>query len=125
MKARKVAFVSDIHAPYHDPSAVELTLKILADAKPDVLFFGGDIADCYAVSDFDRDPQRVVRFQDELDSAIAIMSAMRGLAKNALFLPGNHESRWSGSFTAIPSCLVCATVRWLSSCSYGSSVSVC
>ena len=41
MKVRKVAFISDIHAPYHDAAAVELTLKILRDVKPDVLFFGG------------------------------------------------------------------------------------
>jgi len=94
MKVRKVAFVSDIHAPYHDPSAVELTLKILTDVKPDVLFFGGDIVDCYAVSDFDRDPQRVARFQDEFDCATDIMAKMRRTAKSGLFLPGNHCRRW-------------------------------
>lgn len=94
MKTRKVAFVSDIHAPYEDKAAVNLTEKILKDVKPDLLFFGGDITDCYAVSDFDRDPQRVVRLQDEFDAAHEIMARFMGYAKAGLFLPGNHERRW-------------------------------
>ena len=90
----RVAFVSDVHAPYHDPQAVELTLKVLSDAKPDHLFFGGDIIDCYSVSDYDRDPKRVVRFQHEFDSTYSIMHDMRRLCTTASFLPGNHEERW-------------------------------
>lgn len=94
MKVKKVAFVSDLHAPFHDVAAVRLAQTILKDIKPDLMFFGGDIIDCYAVSDFDRDPQRVVRFQDELDSAIEVMDGFKAHAKSALFLPGNHERRW-------------------------------
>jgi predicted phosphodiesterase len=90
----KVVYVSDIHAPYHDPAAIKLAQTITAAVKPDIMFFGGDIVDCYAVSDFDRDPQRVVRFQDELDSAMQVMAGFRRHAKSAFFLPGNHERRW-------------------------------
>lgn len=95
MKTRKVVYVSDIHAPYHDPAAVRLAQMIVKDIKPDVMFFGGDIVDCYAVSDFDRDPQRVVRLQDELDSAMEIMDGFTEHAKSALSYPGNHERRWN------------------------------
>lgn len=93
-ESKRVAFVSDIHAPYHDPQAIELTLKILYDAKPDHIFFGGDILDCYSVSDYDRDPERVVRFQNEFDAAHRIMRDFRALVKTGSFLPGNHEERW-------------------------------
>lgn len=86
--------MSDCHAPYHDPAAIQLAQTITRAIKPDVMFFGGDISDCYAVSDFDRDPQRVVRFQDELDAAGEVMDGFMQYAKSGLFLPGNHERRW-------------------------------
>lgn len=94
MRVKKVAYVSDIHAPFHDPVAVKLAQTIVADIRPDVMFFGGDITDCYAVSDFDRDPQRVVNFQNELDSAIEVTNGFRKYAKDAFLYPGNHERRW-------------------------------
>lgn len=90
----RVAYVSDIHYPYQDEQAVALALHILSDIKPDIMFFGGDIVDCYSVSDFDRDPRRVVNFQEEFDSAFKGMKQFRKLAKKAKFLPGNHEARW-------------------------------
>ncbi len=91
---RKVVFTSDIHAPFNDPAAVKLALTIVKDIKPTTVFFGGDIVDCYAVSDFDRDPQRVVRFQEELDAAGVIIDGFMEHAKHGFFLPGNHERRW-------------------------------
>ncbi|MDE2232881.1 MAG: metallophosphoesterase [Patescibacteria group bacterium] len=90
----RVAYVSDVHVPFHDSRAVDLALKILSHIKPDMVFFGGDIVDCYSVSDFDRDPARVVRFQEEFDATFVVMREFRRLAKEAEFLPGNHEDRW-------------------------------
>lgn len=92
---RIVAFISDVHAPYHDRQAIELALAILSDVKPDSIFFGGDIIDCYAVSDFNRDPVRVVRFQDEFDATRIVMKQLLECGhSNGYFLPGNHEARW-------------------------------
>ncbi len=93
-KVYRVAYVSDVHEPYSDPQAVALAYKILSDIKPDLMFFGGDIIDCYSVSDFDRDPKRVVAFQDEFDATYKFMKAFRGLAKEGKYLLGNHEERW-------------------------------
>lgn len=93
-KTYRVAFISDVHCPYQDQQAVNLAYNILSDVKPDLMFFGGDIVDCYSVSDFDRDPKRVVAFQDEFDSAIEFLRAFRSLAKAGKYLSGNHEERW-------------------------------
>src|ERR1022692_2232780 len=93
-KTYRVAYVSDVHCPYEDKQAVDLAHTILADIKPDMMFFGGDIIDCYSVSDFDRDPKRVVNFQEEFDSTQKFLKSFRALAKSAKFLPGNHEERW-------------------------------
>jgi UDP-2,3-diacylglucosamine pyrophosphatase LpxH len=93
-KVYRVAFVSDVHAPYEDKQAVDLAEDILQDAKPDLMFFGGDIIDCYSVSDFDRDPKRVINFQEEFDSTIGFLKRFRKLGKEAQYLPGNHEERW-------------------------------
>jgi len=93
-KTHRVVFLSDVHPPYHDKVAVQLARDIIADIKPDTLFFGGDMIDMYAVSDFDRDPERVVKFQDEFDEAVDVLAGFRKLGKDALFLPGNHEERW-------------------------------
>lgn len=93
-KIHRVAFVSDIHAPYEDKQAVKLTEKIIGDVGVNEIFFGGDIVDCYSVSDFDRDPKRVVEFQTEFDAAYDVMSRLRKLVDKAAFMPGNHEARW-------------------------------
>jgi UDP-2,3-diacylglucosamine pyrophosphatase LpxH len=90
-----VAYLSDCHFPYEDKRAWQLTLQILEDIRPSTVFWGGDIVDCYAVSDFSRDPQRVLTLQDELDEAVNGMRQVRKLVPEAsmYFLPGNHENR--------------------------------
>lgn len=109
---QRVAFVSDIHAPFHDVRAVALTEKILADVKPDVVFFGGDIVDCYAVSDFSKDPRRVVRFQEEFDAATEIMGRLlAGSGGKGYFLFGNHERRWLRLLNASPALISLRNLR--------------
>jgi len=51
--------------------------------------------DCYAVSDFSKDPARALTLQDELNAAVYGMTQARTLLPDATmyFLPGNHEIR--------------------------------
>jgi predicted phosphodiesterase len=109
-----VAFVSDIHAPFEDKKAIDLTEKILADVRPDVVFFGGDIVDCYAVSDFSKDPRRVVRFQEEFDAAYEIMGRFMQhipALERGYFIFGNHERRWSRLLNASPALISLRDLR--------------
>lgn len=92
---QRVAYLSDIHYPYHAPEAVGLTIDLLGELAPQVVFFGGDIVDFYGVSSFLRDPQRRFSLQDELDLAKRELMRFRKACPKARFYfkEGNHERR--------------------------------
>lgn len=87
--------VGDIHAPFQDDKAVELALALAQDLQPEVITFNGDIADCYAVSRFSKDPHRALMLQDELDGTHAILKAFRDVCPDSdmVYIEGNHEAR--------------------------------
>ena len=93
----KYAIVADTHPPFQDSYAVDLACQVIADFKPDVLVHLGDGIDFYAVSHFDRDPDRVLKLQDELDSAKAVNRDLVSASPNAkkVYIEGNHEYRWA------------------------------
>ncbi|CAN5204446.1 hypothetical protein BH09PAT1_BH09PAT1_1520 [soil metagenome] len=89
-------FISDVHLPFEDRASWQLTLDVIKDIKPDLVFLGGDILDCYAVSQYDREPTRKLTLQQDLDYAHEELSRLRkACPKNTqiLFLEGNHETR--------------------------------
>jgi predicted phosphodiesterase len=89
-------FLSDVHFPFHDVRAWELTLKIIKAVKPELVWIGGDFNDFYAVSRFDKSPARKLRLQEEIDAGISGLRALRRAAgKNAriVWQLGNHEER--------------------------------
>ncbi len=90
-----VLYASDIHAPFHDKSAVELLIAFTRKVKPDVIHLGGDTVDFYAVSSYDKDPARKLKLQHEIDTAKGIIRRLREAAPNARmeFREGNHEFR--------------------------------
>lgn len=92
----KIAYFGDIHAPYHDQLAIDLTAKIIEKFAPDQVICGGDLVDFYAVSRFDRDPKRVLQLQNELDTGFAISKQLTAAAPKAkwFYLDANHEQRW-------------------------------
>jgi predicted phosphodiesterase len=89
--------ISDLHAPYHDPYAVELSCKAAEIVHPTRLIIAGDLIDCYQLSRFDKDPKRVIEnLQVELDTASELLALYRSAVGNNCcveFLPGNHEQR--------------------------------
>lgn len=91
----KAAFIGDWHIPYHDPIAVELVLKFLEWFRPDTVFILGDYIDAYSVSRFDKDPQRLLSLQSELDEARGILCKLRRVCPRAriIYIAGNHEDR--------------------------------
>jgi len=91
---KTVAVITDIHFPYQDELALDITLSYLKDKDIDTLVLLGDIIDCYAVSPWRKDPQRM-RFPDELAMARNGIQRIRDVFPEArmVYIAGNHEER--------------------------------
>lgn len=63
--------------------------------KPHRLVCLGDLVDCYAISAFDKNPERRGSFQADLDAASAFLARLTDAAPRAerFLLEGNHEDR--------------------------------
>jgi predicted phosphodiesterase len=91
---QKIAFLPDAHRPYHDKIAWELFLLAISDWKPDILVCLGDLADCYKVSSFSKDPTREYSFKEEIDNVLEGLDDLDALgATRKIFVAGNHEHR--------------------------------
>lgn len=95
-------FISDIHwhpeyGQGHDPAAYAVTLELLKRIQPDILFFGGDIMDCYAPSRYDKIPRLATpeAFDAEIHFGRQCLAEVCAAVPNArkIWLTGNHELR--------------------------------
>ena len=88
-------FLGDLHAPYHDTTAVDATIEVIRRTKPSRIVMLGDIVDFYAISRFCKEPERSLRLQEEIDAAHRVMSLWRAAAPHADidYIEGNHEER--------------------------------
>ena len=91
----RIAFPTDIHAPFHDRYAVALAVNIIKEFNPDILVCGSDAIDFYTVSSFDKDPSRRLRLQSEINAWKEIQKELTSASPNAdrIFISGNHEDR--------------------------------
>lgn len=91
----KSVFLSDIHFPYEDKEAINVVIAFIRWFKPSFIFLLGDIVDFYALSKFDKDPDRALRIQDEINDAKSFFAHLRLAAPraNIVFFEGNHEAR--------------------------------
>lgn len=93
-KYPRVAFLSDIHAPFEDQAAMQAVFHILDDYRPDLTIIGGDAVDFYGASDHVKDPDRQETLQEEFDLANArVFKPIDRLSPKVIYLPGNHENR--------------------------------
>jgi len=94
-KYKKVLFVPDIHAPFHDIKAIRALISFAKWWKPDHVFFLGDVVDFYAISSFTKDPHRALGLQLEIDEAKKVLKMICDSAPQAhkYFIRGNHEAR--------------------------------
>lgn len=92
---QRVAILSDLHIPFHDPAALEVALTHSEQRKPTIILLNGDIADHYAQSFWQTDP-RLRNFPEEVRQ---VKFFLRGLRKRfprakIIYKLGNHEERW-------------------------------
>jgi predicted MPP superfamily phosphohydrolase len=95
-KATSYLFLSDIHVPYHDKTAIKLATGFITLYKPDVIYLIGDIIDFYSLSKYDKDPKRLLTLQDDIDETIDVLDSIRKAAGDAtpiFYRSGNHEYR--------------------------------
>lgn len=93
-RLQRVAFISDVHVPFQDDKALKVVWGILKDFKPELIYLGGDIHDNYALSNHEKDPDRELSLQDELDFMSEIMvKPIKSLGSKVIYQLGNHEER--------------------------------
>lgn len=93
-EVEKVLICPDVHVPYHDKKAFDLFLKVGKLLKPDHCILLGDFADFYAVSSHDKDPNRALKLDFEIEETKKALAQIKALkAKNNVFIAGNHSDR--------------------------------
>lgn len=90
-----VVFLSDIHAPFHDPAAVAAAVRLVKELQPDRVVINGDVADFFQLSRFNTGLERIDLLQQEIDIGNEIRRAIRRAAPDAELIEneGNHDSR--------------------------------
>jgi predicted phosphodiesterase len=90
----RVLVVPDTHAPYHDKAAWALMLRAARVLQPDIIVHLGDLADFYAVSFHDKDPNRRRNLEWEVGETKRCLDDLDALgAKRRVITLGNHEHR--------------------------------
>lgn len=91
----RLAFPTDEHFPYQDEQARNVALQIVEDFSPNVLISGSDGVDFYALSKFDKNPDRQSAVQIEIDMWMRGQEEWKSAAPDArrIFIVGNHEDR--------------------------------
>lgn len=95
LASERVAVISDLQIPFHDPRAVNAALKWHKRFNPDCIFINGDLIDFYGISRFATNPA-----QRDLPGEIAkthqFLGYLRQMFPKARIVLklGNHEERW-------------------------------
>ena len=89
------AVINDLHVPYHDQDVIDSFLSWCREHKPDVIHINGDFIDFPQISKYDKDPDRLLELQDDLDQAVELLEQIRSCNPKAkiYFHEGNHEAR--------------------------------
>ena len=92
----RILSLSDIHLPYHDPKALELTIEYAKKhLDPNVIYLNGDIMDVYQGSRFIKD-RRLRDLAGELEMTRDFLDYINEQFPKAkkYYKIGNHEDRW-------------------------------
>ena len=95
IKQSKTLIISDLHFPYHDNKAIELSLKYGLNKKVDCVLINGDLIDFAGISRHEKD-WRQRSINEEFESVRGFLKGLRKLFPKAriVFKYGNHDERW-------------------------------
>lgn len=90
----RTLIIPDEHCPYEDYRALHGVYKMAKKEKFDEVKIMGDMMDCYVLSKFDKDPDRLTGLQKEVDIAQYHLEELRKVHSGKITLfEGNHEYR--------------------------------
>lgn len=92
-RARTTLVVPDAHHPFADYLAVSVLATVIAECRPDRLVFLGDWVDNYSISQYTKDPERLVSLGAELEVAGEWLHSFTREVPDYYFCEGNHETR--------------------------------
>lgn len=94
-KKAVIGVAADHHIPYHENGVIQLTYEHFKKIGITHLLLDGDIADCYQLSNFCKDPTKC-RFPQEREYVSQFLRYTRKLFPKAkiIYVEGNHEFRW-------------------------------
>ena len=90
----RVCIVPDIHAPFHDEQMLASLIAREAD-RTDLAVLVGDVADCYSVSRYSKNPFSKVSFEYEWASVSAVVQLLAENFPRIIWVAGNHDKRVS------------------------------
>lgn len=94
LKAKKVAVFNDIHAPYHNISALSQAIEYSKNDKVDACLINGDLFDFHHLSRFLKDPRKK-NFAEELNIGSEIVRIIQDKLKCPVYFKyGNHDERY-------------------------------
>lgn len=90
----RIVSLHDWHVPYHDERAVSCQLEFCKQLQPDEIILH-ELHDFYALSKFNKNPQRSFQLQDEIDTTYELLKQLRDNCPNAIIrlLKSNHTDR--------------------------------
>ncbi len=69
-------------------------MKAARDLQPETIVILGDFVDCFAISNYSKDPTRAMGLEKEISLALKKREQLDALgAKRKIFIEGNHEDR--------------------------------
>lgn len=92
----RVGVLNDLHLPFGDPEAVEVTMRIFKDCNVDEILINGDLVDFYSINAYGpKHPEVIHNLEDELITARIFLETMRKEFPNTKihYIYGNHEDR--------------------------------
>ena len=90
----KTLIIPDIHAPYEDYKALHSIYRMVKNEDFKEIKVMGDLVDFYALSSFDKKPERISGLQNEIDVAQYHLGQLRKAFDGKITLfEGNHEVR--------------------------------
>lgn len=91
----RVAFIPDLHAPYHDPKALAAVCALLEAEQPERVVFLGDVADNSFLSKHRTHRRFKTWLNQTNDAVVKNFRQVRHVVPDAEidFLPGNHDDR--------------------------------
>lgn len=91
-RLKPILCVPDVHAPYHDQDAFDLMMAVARDLNPHAIVLIGDLLDCYSLSRFSKDPNRMANFDHEVEAGRRLLDELDSLgATEKIAIEGNHD----------------------------------